>query len=90
MGEPVEIAFDGQFLERYRIKAGSEVVVTLMLTEMTFQVDSPGGSPRWVIVADSAGSDLVTDIDQLKDLGWDENDRIRELVSRQASLSPAF
>lgn len=90
MGEPVEITFDGQFLERYRIKAGSEVVVTLVLREMAFETDSPGGPPRWAIVADSVGSDLITDVDQLKDLGWDENGRIRDLVSRQASLSPAF
>jgi hypothetical protein len=89
-GDEVELSFNGPFFERYRLKQGAECVVRGVLAQMYRDPGGPGQAGRWVIVFDGAKSSLVTDVAQLKGLGWKVDDEIGNLVASQRVLSPAY
>lgn len=89
-GEEVEISFDGPFFERYRLTERDDCLVRVVLSRMEFDRGGPGETGRWVLVADSSRSTLVTDRDELEETGWKVDEELEKLISRQRSLSPAY
>lgn len=89
-GEEVELSFNGPFFERYRLKQGAECIVRGVLAQMYRDPGGPGQTGRWIIVFDGAKSSLVTDVAQLKGLGWKVDDETANLVAAQRALSPAY
>ncbi len=89
-GLAVEMSFDGPFFEKYRLRAGQECIVKAVLQKMYVDSSRASQAGRWVLVADSAKSSLVTDERDLEELGWQVDEDVRRILSRQESLSPAF
>ncbi|MCD6405117.1 MAG: hypothetical protein J7M19_04785 [Planctomycetes bacterium] len=89
-GREVEISFDGPFFERYRVKEGTECVLRAVLSRMDYERGQTGARRHWVLVLDSTKSIFVTDVEMLKELGWEVDDELARLVSRQQSLSAAY
>ena len=89
-GRPVELTFDAPFFERYRLEPGDECLVKAVFSEMTWERSSAAEIGRWVLVSDASASALVTDLMDLGSIGWDIDERLREIVARQSSLSAVF
>jgi len=89
-GEALEIAFDGPFLERYRLEEGRRCIVKAVLSEPRLARESAAAVGRWLLMADAEESELVTDTSQLEALGWQPDEDLRNIVARQRSLSPAY
>ena len=89
-GRAVEISFDEPFFELRRLGPGEECLVKAVLAEMAWERGTSAEAGRWVLVMDGSASELVTDTDDLRTIGWEVDERLRELVGRQLSLSAAF
>lgn len=89
-GRAVEISFNEPFFERRRLSPGEECLVKAVLAEMVWERGTSAEAGRWVLVMDGSASELVTETEDLRTIGWEVDEGLQELVKRQSSLSAAF
>lgn len=89
-GDEVRMTFDPPLFERYRMKAGTDCIVSAHASRMYLDKGAPGEKGQWVLVIDGARSNLVTDAGSLRALGWKIDDEVENLVASQRELSPAY